>query len=156
MVTQLLVLPAVSESVSERTALIASGAVSAVFYLAFATATNATQLVALSVPLVVANTLFQLINTSQVTRVAPATQRGLVVSLDMALFSAMRIPMPVIATTMLASVQYSGVCAVAAAANVAIAALSAVIALPAVEDGPAVATVAADGARRGDGKVKAL
>ena len=104
MVTQLVIMPAVTESVSERTALVVSGAVSAVFYLAYATAVTATQLVAISVPLVVANTVFQLINTSQVTRVAAHSQRGLVVSLDMALFSAVRIPMPAIATALLQSV----------------------------------------------------
>jgi hypothetical protein len=75
-----------------------------VAFAAFAVISSSAELFALVVPLVVANTLFQTINTSQI--LAATERKGAAAAVNMAIFSGLRMLAPALGNYLLAQVGY--------------------------------------------------
>ena len=110
-------LSALKARFSEARILTACAAVLVLSFAAFAVISSAAELFVLVVPLVVANTLFQTINTSQI--LAATERKGAAAAINMAIFSGLRMVMPAAGNALLASAGFWSIGASASAASAA-------------------------------------
>jgi len=110
-------LSALKARFSEARILTACAAVLVLAFAAFAVISSAAELFVLVVPLVVANTLFQTINTSQI--LAATERKGAAAAINMAIFSGLRMVMPAAGNALLASAGFWSIGASASAASAA-------------------------------------
>lgn len=102
--TQAGVLAALKARYSEARILTVCAATLTVAFAAFAVISSSAELFALVVPLVVANTLFQTINTSQI--LAATERKGAAAAVNMAIFSGLRMLAPALGNYLLAQVGF--------------------------------------------------
>jgi len=105
-VAQAVVVPLVTARLREGTVVLATSALLAASFVGLAAAATPVALYAVCVPLTLCSTIAMLLNTSQLTRAAPAEVKGTLVACDMALGSGFRMVAPAVGALLLRSVGY--------------------------------------------------
>lgn len=118
MVAQAVLVRAATTRFSEYAISVGTSAALAACFGAYAVARDATALYAVMVPLVAFNTVFQVVNTAQIARAAPADLKGTLVAVDMAIFSSMRIWTPAAGNALLSAAGHASVAGASSAACV--------------------------------------